>query len=50
VREHADKVQPIVEALFDELEPDLLSKDAMMGQVQREFCDAAPEACRNAWG
>ena len=50
VREHADKVQPIVEALFNELEPDLLSKDAMMGQVQREFCDAAPEACRNAWG
>lgn len=50
VREHASKIEPVVEALFNELDPDLLSQDAMMGQVQREFCDAAPEACRNAWG
>jgi DNA repair exonuclease SbcCD ATPase subunit len=50
VREHADKLEPIAQALFSELDPDLLEKDAMMGQVQREFCDAAPEACRNAWG
>ncbi len=50
VREHADKVRPVVEGLFSELDPELLEQDAMMGQVQREFCDAAPEACRNAWG
>jgi DNA repair exonuclease SbcCD ATPase subunit len=49
VREHADKVEPIVQGLFEELDPDLLQQDAMMGQVQREFCDVAPEACRNAW-
>lgn len=50
VREHAAKVQPVVEGLFNELDPELLEQDAMMGKVQREFCDAAPEACRNAWG
>ncbi|MFW5741357.1 MAG: hypothetical protein ACOC1F_13435, partial [Myxococcota bacterium] len=50
VREHAAKVQPVVENLFNELDPELLEQDAMMGKVQREFCDAAAEACRNAWG
>jgi hypothetical protein len=50
VQEHADKLKPVVDALVNELEPDLLSQDAMLGQVQREFCDVAVEACRNAWG
>ena len=49
VREVAAKLDPIVQGLFAELEPDLLEQDAMMGQVQRDFCDAAPEACRTAW-
>jgi hypothetical protein len=50
VRDHADKLQPVIDALVRELDPDLLSQDAMLGQVQREFCDVAAEACRNAWG
>ena len=33
-----------------DLEPDLLSQDAMLGQIQREFCDVALNACRSAWG
>jgi hypothetical protein len=50
VREHAEKVAPIVERLVAELEPQLLTQDAMLGQIQREFCDVAEEACRAAWG
>ena len=50
VREHANKLEPIVKALHNDLDPELLAQDAMMGQVQREFCDSAVEACRNAWG
>jgi hypothetical protein len=46
----ADRVAPVVEALAHEIEPELLALDALLGQVQREFCDAAPEACRAAWG
>ncbi|MCU0686315.1 MAG: hypothetical protein MUF34_29395 [Polyangiaceae bacterium] len=46
----AEQVAPIVEALGHEIEPELLALDALLGQVQREFCDAAPAACRAAWG
>ncbi|HEU4533506.1 MAG TPA: hypothetical protein VFS00_05285, partial [Polyangiaceae bacterium] len=46
----ADQVAPVVEALGREIEPELLALDALLGQVQREFCDAAPAACRAAWG
>ncbi|HQF25171.1 MAG TPA: hypothetical protein PL065_17035 [Polyangiaceae bacterium] len=49
VRDHAAKVEPVVQDLFEQIEPELLQQDAMMSQVQREFCDVAPEACRNAW-
>lgn len=49
VREGGEKVAPVVEALTGELEPELLAQDAMLGQIQREFCDVAPEACRQAW-
>ncbi len=49
VREHADKLAPVVERLVSELESQLLSQDAMLSQVQREFCDVAVEACRAAW-
>lgn len=50
VRDAADKLAPVVERLVSELEPQLLTQDAMLGQVQREFCDVAVEACRSAWG
>jgi hypothetical protein len=46
----AEQAAPVVEALAREIEPELLALDALLGQVQREFCDAAPEACRTAWG
>ncbi len=50
VRDAADKLAPVVERLVSELDPQLLTQDAMLGQVQREFCDVAVEACRSAWG
>ncbi len=46
----AEKVAPVVERLARELDPDLLSQDASLGQIQREFCDVAVSACRAAWG
>lgn len=49
VLEHADKVAPVVEKLQKELDPELLAQDAMLGQIQREFCDVALAACRSAW-
>ena len=45
----ADKVAIVVESLVRDLEPDLLTQDAMLGQIQREFCDVALDACRSAW-
>ena len=50
VREHADKLAPVADKLLAEFEPQLLTQDAMLGQIQREFCDVAPDACRAAWG
>lgn len=49
LREGGEKVAPVVESLLRSLEPELLAQDAMLGQIQREFCDVAPEACRQAW-
>jgi hypothetical protein len=49
VLENAEKVAPIVEKLAKELDPELLAQDAMLGQIQREFCDVALDACRSAW-
>jgi hypothetical protein len=45
----AEKVAVVVDNLVRDLEPDLLTQDAMLGQVQREFCDAAPTALPKAW-
>ena len=45
----ADKVAIVVETLRRDLQPDLLTQDAMLGQIQREFCDAAPTALPKAW-
>jgi hypothetical protein len=50
VRDHAERVGPIVEKLARELEPELAIQDAALGQIQKEFCDRAPDACRAAWG
>ena len=49
VRETSEKVGPVVETLNRELMPELLALDAALGQIQREFCDAAIEACHSAW-
>lgn len=50
VREHAEKVAPVIEALGRELDPELLAQEAALSQIQREFCDMAVGACRGAWG
>jgi hypothetical protein len=50
VKDHAERVGPVIEKLAGELDPELLAQDAALGQIQKEFCDRAPEACRNAWG
>jgi chromosome segregation ATPase len=49
VLEAADAVAPVVEKLAKELDLELLAQDATLGQVQREFCDVALEACKTAW-
>jgi hypothetical protein len=50
VREHAEKVVPVIEALGRELDPELLAQEAALSQIQREFCDMAAAACCAAWG
>jgi hypothetical protein len=50
VKDHAERVGPIIEKLARELDPELVVQDAALGQIQKEFCDRAPEACRAAWG
>lgn len=50
VREHGEKLAPVVTTLARELDPELLAQEAALSQIQREFCDMAPAACRAAWG
>lgn len=50
VRDHAERVGPVIEKLVAELDPELTVQDAALGGIQKEFCDRAPEACRAAWG
>lgn len=50
VRDHAERVGPIIERLARELDPELNAQDAALGQIQKEFCDRAADACRAAWG
>lgn len=49
IRESGEKVAPVIDGLLQNLEPELLAQDAMLGQIQREFCDAALAACHKAW-
>ena len=39
---------PLVTELARKVAPKLLAEDAMLGQIQREFCEAAPAACAAA--
>ena len=50
VREHGEKLAPVVATLARELDPELLAQEAALSQIQREFCDMAAAACRAAWG
>jgi hypothetical protein len=50
VRDHAERIGPVVEHLARELTPELDAQDTALAQIQKEFCDRAPEACRTAWG
>ncbi len=45
----ATELTPLLEALVHDLEPQLEAHAAMLEQAQREFCDVAADACRNAW-
>jgi hypothetical protein len=49
VLEAATTLAPVVEKLGRELDPELLAQDAGLGQIQREFCDVAADACHAAW-
>lgn len=46
----AEAVAPVVDKLYAEFDSVLLAEDATLGQIQREFCDVAVDACRMAWG
>jgi hypothetical protein len=50
VKDHAERVAPVIAKLAGELDPELAAQDAALGSIQKEFCDRAPEACRTAWG
>lgn len=50
VKDHAERVGPVVDKLVRELEPELASQEAALSQIQKEFCDRAGDACRAAWG
>ncbi|MCC6648563.1 MAG: hypothetical protein IT374_23720 [Polyangiaceae bacterium] len=49
VAEGAAAAEPVVTSLAPELEPRLLALDASLGQIEREFCSRAREACAAAW-
>ena len=49
VLDGAERLAPVVEKLVRELDAERLAQDAGLGQIQREFCDVAPGACRAAW-
>ncbi|HEY4118255.1 MAG TPA: hypothetical protein VGM56_10380, partial [Byssovorax sp.] len=50
IEKSAKDLEPIVAALVRDLEPELAAQETMLAQIQREFCEAAAQACRAAWG
>jgi tetratricopeptide (TPR) repeat protein len=49
LRDGATRLGSVVEALARSLDPEILAQDAMLGQIQRDFCDVALDACKKAW-
>lgn len=50
VKDHAERIGPVIAKLAAELDVELLAQDNALGSIQKEFCDRAPEACKTAWG
>lgn len=50
LRKAAVDVEPVVARLAAERGPELSAAEGLLGKIQTEFCDAAAEACRSAWG
>ena len=50
IEESAKALEPVALALVRDLEPELAAQETMLAQIQREFCEAAAQACRAAWG
>lgn len=50
VAKAGEAVAPVVERLLAERAPEVASVEELLGKIQREFCEAAPAACRAAWG
>lgn len=44
------RVAPVVERLLAERVPEIGSVKELLGRIRVEFCEAAPAACRSAWG
>lgn len=44
------RVAPVVKRLLAERVPEITSVKELLQRIRVEFCDAAPAACRSAWG
>lgn len=44
------RVAPVVKRLLAERVPEISSVKELLERIRREFCEAAPAACRTAWG
>ena len=45
-----EAVAPVMARLLAERVPELMAAGELCARIQREFCEAAPAACRGAWG
>lgn len=45
-----EAVAPVVDRLLAERAPEIVAVQELLAKIQKEFCDAAPAACRAAWG
>jgi hypothetical protein len=50
VEKAREAARPVVERLLAERVPEIVEVEKLLGRVQQEFCEAAPAACRAAWG